>query len=180
MNNVLLINLNDILHYTGTNGSIDPVKIEPHIQNAQILYLEPILGSDLFNKIIDLVDTNDITGTTYKDYQTLLFDYITPSLVFHTMELFIPLNSFQIAAGGTFQFIPTNAQYSPLDDIDRLANKYKIIGGKYDTKLSEYLCKNSSKFVEYTSNTGLINKTEVTQQTGWYLGLNNIYNKIRT
>jgi len=166
MENVLLINLDDILHYTSVSGSIDELKILPHVLNAQILYIEPILGSSLYEKMLTLVDS----GTTSGDYLTLLNNYITPSLVFHTMELYIPLNAFQIADGGVYQFNANNASTSPIDEIEKIANKYRVIGAKYDQKLSDYLCKYSNLYQEYTNNIGLVEKTEVTPRTNWYLG----------
>lgn len=176
MENTLLITLDDVLHYTTISGNLDNNNINPHIFNAQILYIEPILGSDLYNKITSYI-TSGITID--EPYNTLLNTYITPSLVFHTIELFIPINSFKIADGGTFQMTPTNAQYSPLDEIDRITNKYRVIANKYDAKLSEYLCKYSNLFPEYTNNTGLISKSETTIRAGWFLGKSNITSKIR-
>jgi len=180
MEATLLINFDDILHCTGgLRGNIDVEKINPHIYNAQILYLEPLLGSSLYEKIISLVNTGDITGTTYAVYKTLLDEYITPSIAFHAVELYIPLNAFQVADGGTYQFQATNSITSPLDDIDRIAIKYKIIGSKYDSKLSNYLCKHENDYIEYINNTGLVGKTEATPRIGWYLGNSRMGSKIR-
>ena len=179
MTSTLLTNLDDILHMTSISGSIDEYKINPHIASAQVLYIEPILGSDLYEKIIDLVETGAISGET--KYKLLLDDYIIPSLVFHAVELYIPFNSYIISDGGTFQFQPSNANPNPQSEIDRLSNRYRIIGSKYDDKLVKYLCKNSTLFPEYTNNTGLVDKTETTNRgCSWYLGLNNTGSKIRT
>lgn len=175
MEQILLCNYDDILFYTTVSPNVDPYKVNPSIMNAQILYIEPILGSSLYEKLLDLVENNEISSTGYTNYNTLLTHYVIPSLVFHTMELFIPLNSFQLADGGTFTFNPSNASASPLDEIDKLSNKYKIIGSKYDTKLEKYLCTNSSLFPEYTNNTGLIDKTIPTNRiSGWNLNKNNV------
>lgn len=180
MQSILLISFEDILHYTAISGNIDVNKIQPHILNSQILYLEPLLGSSLYDKVIDLVDTGNITGSSYSAYQTLLDVYITPSLAFHTVELYIPLNAFQVADGGVQQYQSTNAQTSVLSDIDRLAGKYKVIGSNYDTKLATYLCKNANLFPEYENNTGLIPKTETTNRgCSWYLGTRHTGSKIR-
>lgn len=169
MTSTLLTNLDDILHMTSISGSIDEYKVNPHILNAQILYIEPILGSDLYDKLINLVETGAISGET--NYKLLLDDYIIPSLVFHTLELYIPFNSYIIADGGTFQFTPSNANPNPQSEIDRLSNRYRIIGAKYDQKLVAYLCKNSTLFPEFTNNTGLVDKTETTNRgCSWYLG----------
>lgn len=177
MESTLLITFDDILHWTNISGSVDSFKVMPHILNAQILYIEPILGSALYDKILDMVNDDTISGNT--DYNNLLFNYITPSLVFHTMELYIPMNAFQISDAGVYQFAITNANVSPLDEIEKLSNKYRVIGAKHDQKLSDYLCKYSSLYQEFISNDGLVKKTEVSPRTGWYLGKNNIQNKIR-
>ena len=179
MEAILLINFDDVLHYTALSGNIDVAKINPHIYNSQILYLEPILGSDLYEKMISLVDTNDINSSGYTEYKTLLDTYITPSLAFHTVELYIPLNAFQVADGGVYQMQATNAQTSILSDIERIATKYKVIGSKYDLKLDAFLKKNAVTYPEYQYNAGLVHKTEVTQKSGWYLGVNKIGSKIR-
>lgn len=172
MEKILFINMDDILSYTTISGNIDIYKLNPHIYNAQILYIEPILGSDLYDKIDELIDTNEIiSNTSYSAYTNLVTNYITPSLVFHTMELFIPINSFDISDGGTTQHTPTNAQYSVIDDINNITRKYKIIGDKYDQKLVDYLCKNKNLFPEYISNQGLVKQSETsTPRSGWWLG----------
>lgn len=168
MESTLLINLDDILHYTSVSGSIDELKVLPHVLNSQVLYLEPILGSSLYEKLLSLVDDGSITGET--NYNILYHNYIIPSLVFHTMELFIPLNSFQIADGGVYQYTANNANISQIDEIEKVSNKYRIIGAKYDQKLADYLCKNGHLFPEYINNTGLVGKSEVAPRTSWYLG----------
>ena len=168
MESTLLINLDDILHYTSVSGSIDELKVLPHILNAQILYIEPIIGSSLYERLLSLVDDGSITDTT--NYNQLYHNYIIPSLVFHTLELFIPLNSFQIADGGVYQYVANNANVSPIDEIEKISNKYRVIGAKYDQKLADYLCKNGSMFPEYVNNTGLVGKKEVAPRTSWYLG----------
>ena len=168
MKSTLLINLDDILHYTSSSGSIDELKVLPQILNAQILYLEPILGTSLYEKLLSMVDDGSITGTT--NYNILYQDYIVPSLVFKTMELYIPFNAFQIADAGVYQYTANNANVSPIDVIEKLSNKYRAVGAKYDQKLSDYLCKNGSLFPEYTNNTGLVKKSEVAPRTSWYLG----------
>lgn len=164
----LLIKLTDIQHYTTINGSVDSANVNPHINNAQILYIEPILGSNLFNNI-----QNMISGNTIKDnsnYYKLWDEFIKPSLVFHTMQLLIPLTAFVIADGGTFQYETPNSQTSTIDYIEKLVAKYKVIGNKYDEKLKTYLIENSEQFPEYINNTGLIKTTEKVPGIDWYLG----------
>lgn len=180
MENQLFINYDDIISYTSVSSNIDPNKLTAHIYNAQILYIEPILGSTLYEKMEDLISTGDINISQYTNYYNLLYNYITPSVVFHTLELFIPLNAFQLTDGGVSQHTFSNANYSPLTDIEKISQKYRTIGSKYDDKLVAYLDKNKDLFTEYINQDGLIKKTETTQRTGLYIGSSTIRNKIRS
>ena len=179
MEDTLLINLDDILHYTTISGNVDEALVNPHILNAQVLYIEPILGSKLFDKIVDLYDSKDLYTTGYTEYNTLLSKYITPSLVMHTMEIYIPLNAFQMTDGGVYRLQPNNANYSPIEDVEKTASRYRIMASKYDAKLFSYLTKYVELYPEYQNEDGLIKKTEITQKSGIYLGTNNINSKIR-
>lgn len=179
MEQTLLITLDDILTYTNISGSIDVYKMNPHIYNAQVLYTEPILGSSLYEKLLTLINNDLIYANSNSNYLTLLQSYITPSLVFHTMELFIPLNAFQQFDGGQYQTLSTNATASILDEVEKISHKYKIIGMKYDDKLHKYLCENSNLFTEYENNTGLIEKQSVSNSIGWNLSTQYTKNKIR-
>lgn len=179
MEEVLLINFEDILTYTQINGSVDRNKLSPHIYNSQILYLEPLLGSSLYEKLLSLVSNDAIETQVNTDYKTLLYDYITPSLVFHTLEFFNSFNSFQMYDGGVYQHSANNANNSTLDDIEKISVKYKIIANKYDSKLSKYLCENSNLFPEYVNNTGLIDKITNSSSFGFFTGMSNVKNNVK-
>lgn len=181
MEAVLLINTDDILFYTNASPNIDSYKVNPHILNAQLMYLEGILGSDLYDKLLDLVDTNEIEDVANVNYKTLLTDYIAPYLVMRTMELYVPLNAFQIADGGAYQHSATNAITSRLEEIDKISKKYQIIGQGHESRLTKYLCKYSDLFVEYTSNDGLVKKTPSTMRaSGWNLNKSNVKYPFKT
>lgn len=174
MNSVLLINNDDILHYTTVSPNIDLYKINPHILNAQVLYTEPLLGTTLYEKLLDLVETGDIDDNAYVNYKTLLEEYITAPLVHHTMELYLMLNTFTANDAGVIQFTSDNTLPVGMSEIERLSNKYKNIAGRYDDKLRKYLCENSSLFPEYTQD-GLIEKAGNTQRiSGWNLSTKNL------
>lgn len=179
MEKSVLINFDDIKSYTSVSGSIDIYKVNPHILNAQILYLEPTLGSELYDRVIDLFESGDINLNNYAKYKTLLYDYITPSLVFHTMELFIPFNSFQLNDGGTFQHNANNSTTSTQSDIEKTSSRYKIIGIKYDSKMIKYLELNKNDFPEFIENNGLIKKNKSTFNMGINLSMKNVKNHIR-
>ena len=55
------------------NNNVDGMYILPAIEYAQDAGLQPLLGTKLYNKLMDLVDNGAITGVT--DYKYLLDEY---------------------------------------------------------------------------------------------------------
>jgi hypothetical protein len=90
--NILLISDTIIKERSIVNGNTDPKLIYPDIKVAQDMYVLPILGTALFNKIQDAVAANDWTGLT--NYKTLLDDYIIDTLVNYT-QAELPMGSYQ-------------------------------------------------------------------------------------
>lgn len=178
MEYTLLINHQDIINFTQIDGSIDFEKLKPSILNAQVLYTQKILGSNLYNRIIDLVNDDNISVFTY--YQTLLYDYVTPSLVMHTLELFEPLNSSVLGDNGTFQYNLSNAAAAARAEIDRKVKIYQMQASNFDDMLQKYILKNITEFAEYNDADGLVQKTvEQYPKIGWNLSMKNSVNKIR-
>lgn len=89
--NVLLIDENILKERTAIHGNIDPKLLYPEIKAAQDMYIEPILGSALYNKIINEVDAGTITGT----YKALLDDYIIDALCWYIVSALPDAISYQ-------------------------------------------------------------------------------------
>ena len=68
MAQVLLVRRQDILKLTPINGNVDTDKITPFIKSAQDIHIQDILGTKLFEKLIDGVQNSNLTA----DYNTLL------------------------------------------------------------------------------------------------------------
>jgi len=179
MEYTLLINHQDIINFSQIDGSIDFEKLKPSILNAQILYIQNnLLGGNLYNKIINLVNDDNLSEFPY--YQTLLYDYITPSLVIHTLELFEPLNSSILGDNGTFQYNLTNAAAAARSEIDRKVKIYQMEASNFDDMLIKYIKKNITEFPEYNEDDGVVQKTTVQYpKIGWNLSTKNSINKIR-
>ena len=168
---VLLINRDDIMSYTSINGNVDFDKLTPHVYNAQIMYLENSLGSALYDALITLVDNGNISSATYANYSTLLYDYVTPFLVFSSMEQFIDFHGFEIANGGIYRHQTENSVISTKEENDGLSQNYRNIANKYLKLLETYLYDNSTLFSELTAaNQEVDRTTDSTFRGGFYLG----------
>lgn len=116
------------------------------IRRAQQIKILPILGEKLYNKIIDDIVASTLTG----NYETLLDDYIAPSLVQWALYMsVVPLN-YRLTSKG---LVISNDQYTEGGDIDVVnfvRNDMQNEAVFYSERLKNYLCDNSSLFPEYT------------------------------
>ena len=73
MSEALLINRADIMRLTGINGNIDLDKILPHVKTAQDIHLQTIIGTNLLDKLKQLVTDGELDDPANEDYKTLVY-----------------------------------------------------------------------------------------------------------
>ena len=136
---------------TALGGSVDDNLIMPYILLAQDMYILPILGTDLDNKLKSEIQAGTLAGA----YKTLIEDYLQKALVqfaFAELAPFMRLrfvNNAIVVMGATDQ--SSSASY---DDIKPLMDRAKDAAEFYRERTIDYLRNNTSSFSEYTSNSG--------------------------
>ena len=136
---------------TALGGSVDDNLIMPYILLAQDMYILPILGTDLDDKLKSDLQGSTLTGV----YKTLVEDYLQKALVqfaFAELAPFMRLrfvNNAIVVMGATDQ--SSSASY---DDIKPLMDRAKDAAEFYRERTIDYLRNNTSSFSEYSSNTG--------------------------
>ena len=78
MQNTLLISEAKVKAFTDINNNLDPSLIKSTIREAQIIHITRLLGTKLYDKIIDDVDAGTLTG----NYKSLVDDYVQDSLLY--------------------------------------------------------------------------------------------------
>ena len=71
MAQVYFISENTLKQYSNINDNVDSGSLRQAIRTAQLINAQESLGTSLYNKLSDLVDTGDITGSTNSNYKTL-------------------------------------------------------------------------------------------------------------
>jgi len=147
--NVLLIDENILKDRTAIHGNIDPKLLYPEIKAAQDMYIEPILGSNLFNKIINEVDAGTITGV-YKD---LLDDYIIDALIYYVISALPDAISYQFWNKGVVRKQGDNTELPSMSELIDISNKYRNRAEWYGERLNKYLkaYANESNLPEYVN-----------------------------
>lgn len=152
------------------NNNVDDMYILPAIEYAQDAGLQPLLGTKLYNKLMDLVDSNAITGAT--DYKYLLDEYTTPYLINKvTADIQLPL-TFKLRNQGVVQNTCDNTYVPSLKDIQYVIQSYENKANFYGNRLSDYLKANRSKYPEYCSVDSCADMRSDSEayNTGIYLG----------
>jgi hypothetical protein len=101
--NILLISDVMIKERTAIHGNIDPKMIYPDIKYAQDVYIAPILGSGLFNKLQTIISDGTITAGANVHYKDLIDKYLVDALMYYTLAELPNSLSFQFYNKGVIR-----------------------------------------------------------------------------
>lgn len=147
MARVLLISEKTLKENSVINNNVDGMYILPAIEYAQDAGLQPLLGTKLYNKLMDLVADGSITGAT--DYKLLLDEYVQPYLLNKvTADIQIPL-TFKLRNQGVVQQTGENTYLPSLKDMQYVVQNYENKANFYGQRMSDYLHANHTKYPEY-------------------------------
>ena len=131
------------------NNNVDGMYLLPAIEYAQDAGLQPIIGTKLYDKLMDLVETGQITGAT--DYKYLLDEYVTQYLINKvTADIQIPL-SYKMRNQGVVQQTADNTYVPNMKDLQYVIQHYQNQADFYGNRMSDYLRANRMKYPEYCS-----------------------------
>ena len=170
MAKVLLVSEKTLKENSVINNNVDSMYLLPAIEYAQDAGLQPLIGTKLYNKIMDLVATGDIQTET--DYKFLLDEYITPYLINKvTADVQLPL-AYKLRNQGLVQQTGENTYVPSLRDTQYIIQHYENQANFYGGRLSDYLRANRSMFPEYCSidSCADIRSNSGAYKTGIYLG----------
>jgi hypothetical protein len=137
--NILLISPDMLKDRTAIHSNIDEKLLYPTIKVCQDMYIHPLLGSALYNKIINLVDTGNVSGVTYTDYKTLLDDYIVDTLCWYVLSKAIFDVTYQMYNKGVIKKQGDSTDLLGVDELEALRNEYRIRAEYYGERLRKYL-----------------------------------------
>lgn len=147
MAKILLVSEATLKKNSVINNNVDGLYLLPAIEFAQDAGLQPIIGTRLYSKLMDLVETGEISGAT--DYKFLLDEYITPYLINKvTADIQIPL-AYKVRNQGVVQQTGENTSVPSLKDAQYVEQHYENQAMFYANRLTDYLCANCSKYPEY-------------------------------
>ena len=156
MTNVFLISEAVVREYTGIDNNIDTALIKNGIREASDIELQRVIGTLLYDKILNLVETGTITDSENSNYKTLLDDYIQNFLIY--ASYFYILDDIYIRSRNNGLIQPTGGDNS--EGVDRSLYNMKRGSTKnkmefYAQKLRDYIIEEEALFPELTESNKL-------------------------
>lgn len=149
--NIYLISEDTIKSESYVNDNLDSSLLLPSIQSAQDMHLQPLIGTNLYKKLMELIKTNSINDESNKPYKHLLDKYIRPFLMYAVqMDIQIPL-AFKMRNAGIVQSNNEYVNNSYLNDVQSLKTYYEQKMNFYGIRISDWLQANSNYIPEYNT-----------------------------
>jgi hypothetical protein len=149
MKNTLFISVNTIKERTGLHSNVDDKLILPEIQTAQDMYILPLLGSNLYERLQNGIVADDLNA----DEVTLLDDFVTTTLMYFVLsELPVGL-SYQMFNKGIMRKTSDHGLNPDMQELIDVANRYRSRAEFYKQRTIKFLRQNaaSGKYPQYVN-----------------------------
>jgi hypothetical protein len=154
MSYVLLISEQKLKDSTAINLNVDVNILLPYVLQAQTLYIEPKLGTQLYEHIKGLIQAGTIGDAGNAAYKTLLDDYISFVLVNYSFYHAIPYLRFKVENGNIYSKTSETGTALSTEESQSLREEISNTAQYYTERLIEYIRNNIGDFPEYSTNSG--------------------------
>ena len=152
----------------GLNVSVE--LLSPYIKQSQKLYIETRLGTNLTQKLKDLIVAGTVNNVGNEAYATLLNDYIAEVLPSYCLWMAVPFLRYKIENGNIYAKTSETGTALTTEEAQQLRNEVMNTAEYYMERMVEYLCNNSSLFPEFSTNTGA--DVSPDRNTAYYSNMN--------
>jgi hypothetical protein len=154
MSYVLLISEQKLKDSTAINLNVDVNILLPYVLQAQTLYIEPKLGTQLYEHIKGLIQAGTIGNVGNAAYKTLLDDYISFVLVNYSFYHAIPYLRFKVENGNIYSKTSETGTALSTEESQSLREEISNTAQYYTERLIEYIRNNIDDYPEYSTNSG--------------------------
>ena len=151
---VLFISEEKLKESTAINLNVDVDLLLPYVRQAQKLYVETKLGTDLTQKLKDLITAGTIGNVGNEAYKTLLDDYVGDMLPNWAFYHAVPFLRFKIENGNIYSKTSETGTALSETEAQHLREEVRNTAEYYTERLIDYITNNTSSFPEYNTNSG--------------------------
>jgi len=150
MATVLFINRTDLLRNSILDGNVDSDKYLQFIKLAQVIHIQQIMGTKLYNGLITAMPNIDLGANAR--WKLLLDDYVVNMLIWYAQVDFIPWAAYSIKNGGVFKHRSENSDTVSKEEVDYLVEKARTNAEWYSRRFIDFMSFNQTTYPEYTNN----------------------------
>jgi hypothetical protein len=147
---VLFISESKLKDSTAINLNVDVDILLPFVREAQKLYVETALGTDLTQHLKDEI----VAGTLAGADKTLVDDYIGDMLPGYAVYHAIPYLRFKIENGNIYSKTSETGTALSESEAQHLREEVLNTASYYRERMIEYIRNNTASFPAYSTNTG--------------------------
>jgi hypothetical protein len=151
---VLFISEQKLKDSTALNLSVDNSILLPFVREAQKLYVETALGTDLTQKLKDLITAGTIGNVGNESYKTLVDDYIGDMLPGYSLYHAIPYLRHKVENGNIYSKTSETGNALSTEEAQAFREEVLNTASYYRERLIDYIRNNTSSFPEYSTNSG--------------------------
>ena len=161
----LFISPQVIQQTTILGGNIDKDKFSFCIETVQISVIEPLLGSELYDKIVLDLTNETLAG----DYLTLFNEFVFPITKYESTAQYLNIAQYSVTNGGVFKHSPDNSEIVDVAEVKSLSDVYHNNAQMYVKRFSKWICRHN--IVEYKRFQDEVNAdNSITLRSGLYFG----------
>ena len=147
---VLFISEDKLKDSTAINMNVDVALLLPYVLQAQRIYCEPKLGTDLYQKLEAEITAGTLTGA----YKTLVDDYIGDMLPHWAFHMCIPSLRFKVENGNIYSKTSETGTALSTEEAQHIREEVRNNAEYFTERMIEYITNNLSSFPEYSTNSG--------------------------
>jgi len=121
--------------------------LTPNIPVAQDMHIQPVLGSNYYDIILERYKNQTLTENEIK-----LVEHIKPVLLYRACELSVPMITMQMKNKGLMSQSGENSESANQSGMVYYRNELINRAEFYSKRLTEYLEDNKNLYPEYTTN----------------------------
>ena len=151
---VLFISEAKLKDSTAINLNVDPEILLPYVLQAQRIYIEPKLGTTLYEKLESLITAGTIGNVGNEAYKTLVDEFIGDCLPSWAFHICIPYLRFKTENGNIYSKTSETGTALSTEEAQHLREEVRNNAKYFTERMIKYITNNITLFPEYNTNSG--------------------------
>lgn len=146
------ISVDYLKSHTVINNNVADELLLNSIWEAQSIHIQQLIGTDLYNKLANLVQTNTVNDPANADYKVLLDEYVCPTTAYWAVVECIPSMAMKIVNKGVERQNSEWSTPSAINEIEYLRDDWRNKAEFFSQRLTNYLLQNRRLYPELLQN----------------------------